>query len=401
MCAEIICLAVPFMGIILSLFFPRLYMSTDNSAPSARSSSSRSSTSSTHYPRSPTVNAPPSPFSDAPSSPGAANAFLEQKEPDRTSYTPHAVGLGIISPQPIVGHFPSFGRSPSSPTEARSSPTSLRQRRLSNGLGNSDNSSDYFVRELQSTEDIQLLPRSPGIAGILSRTAEDAVDPLGSTSSSSGAGSRGAGLQIAIPPPVLSNSTSTPSPPLLPPPTLDLLPTRAGPSTLGCISEQAQSLPQETASFFDVDDAAFPMGADAVPADLNVDFTEFDSEGLNALEKIYLFSRSRASFHRVFIVHALPRYLGAEDAEIGYPSREQVDQISPEDAVEYVLPLLNGLALDEGKPYHAHTSQMAHGTIYVHVVPSISDWSISEPRHALPSTCGLPLLCPLARVDRK
>ncbi|OSX65087.1 hypothetical protein POSPLADRAFT_1167264 [Postia placenta MAD-698-R-SB12] len=66
----------------------------------------------------------------------------------------------------------------------------------------------------------------------------------------------------------------------------------------------------------------------------DLDFTEFDADGLSALEKIYLFSRSHAGFHRVFIVHALPRYL-------------DVDHVTPAEAVEYVLPLLNGLALDE------------------------------------------------------
>ncbi|KAH8833851.1 armadillo-type protein [Flagelloscypha sp. PMI_526] len=57
-----------------------------------------------------------------------------------------------------------------------------------------------------------------------------------------------------------------------------------------------------------------------------------DDESLTALEKIYLFSRSKNSFHRVFIVHALPAFL---------------DQISSQEAVDYVLPLLSGLAIDE------------------------------------------------------
>jgi hypothetical protein len=59
-----------------------------------------------------------------------------------------------------------------------------------------------------------------------------------------------------------------------------------------------------------------------------------DDESLTALEKIYLFSRSKNSFHRVFIVHALPAFL---------------DQISSQEAVDYVLPLLSGLAIDEGE----------------------------------------------------
>ncbi|EIW85038.1 ARM repeat-containing protein [Coniophora puteana RWD-64-598 SS2] len=62
-----------------------------------------------------------------------------------------------------------------------------------------------------------------------------------------------------------------------------------------------------------------------------LDFT-FEDEGLNTLEKIYLFSRSRATHHRVFISHALPNFLM---------------QITPLEAVEYVLPLLPNLAMDE------------------------------------------------------
>lgn len=58
-----------------------------------------------------------------------------------------------------------------------------------------------------------------------------------------------------------------------------------------------------------------------------------EDESLSALEKIYLFSRSKSSFHRVFIVHAMAAFL---------------DQISAQEAVDYVLPLLSGLAMDEG-----------------------------------------------------
>ncbi|TRM61890.1 hypothetical protein BD626DRAFT_433986 [Schizophyllum amplum] len=57
-----------------------------------------------------------------------------------------------------------------------------------------------------------------------------------------------------------------------------------------------------------------------------------DDDNLSVLEKIYLFSRSKATFHRVFIAHALPSFL---------------DQITPQEAVEYVLPLLSGLAMDD------------------------------------------------------
>ncbi|KII88649.1 hypothetical protein PLICRDRAFT_41852 [Plicaturopsis crispa FD-325 SS-3] len=57
-----------------------------------------------------------------------------------------------------------------------------------------------------------------------------------------------------------------------------------------------------------------------------------DDASLSPLEKIYLFSRSRAPFHRVFIARALPTFLR---------------EVDPREAVEYVLPLLSGLAMDE------------------------------------------------------
>lgn len=99
---------------------------------------------------------------------------------------------------------------------------------------------------------------------------------------------------------------------------------------------------------------------------LNVEFAEFDSEGLSALEKIYLFSRSRASFQRVFIAHALPGFLRAASADRNRGNNQQSDSatapqpqegvadadvITPAEAVEYVLPLLNGLAMDDGALY--------------------------------------------------
>ncbi|KAJ7470660.1 armadillo-type protein [Mycena latifolia] len=69
---------------------------------------------------------------------------------------------------------------------------------------------------------------------------------------------------------------------------------------------------------------AFPTGE--IPIDL------VDDEGLSALEKIYLFARSQSVFHRLYIVHALPSFL---------------QQVTPQEAIEYVLPLIPGLAMDE------------------------------------------------------
>ncbi|KIM49226.1 hypothetical protein M413DRAFT_21488 [Hebeloma cylindrosporum] len=70
------------------------------------------------------------------------------------------------------------------------------------------------------------------------------------------------------------------------------------------------------------------------PSDIAIDLA-IDDDGLSTLEKIYLYSRSKAAFHRVFIVHALPAYL---------------HNVTPQEAVEYVLPLLSGLAMDDDEP---------------------------------------------------
>lgn len=59
-----------------------------------------------------------------------------------------------------------------------------------------------------------------------------------------------------------------------------------------------------------------------------------DDEGLTALEKIYLFSRSNFSFHRTYISKQLP-FL--------------IREVPPSEAVEYVCPLLNGLGTDPGQ----------------------------------------------------
>ncbi|KAJ7710018.1 armadillo-type protein [Mycena rosella] len=69
---------------------------------------------------------------------------------------------------------------------------------------------------------------------------------------------------------------------------------------------------------------AFPTGE--IPIDL------VDDEGLSALEKIYLFARSQSVYHRLYIVHALPSFL---------------QQVTPQEAIEYVLPLVPCLAMDE------------------------------------------------------
>ncbi|KAJ7273605.1 armadillo-type protein, partial [Mycena haematopus] len=81
--------------------------------------------------------------------------------------------------------------------------------------------------------------------------------------------------------------------------------------------------PKNGADDLPVEDA-FPAGE--IPIDL------VDDEGLSALEKIYLFACSRSVFHRLYIVHALPEFL---------------EQVTPQEAIEYVLPLVPCLAMDE------------------------------------------------------
>ncbi|TFK54986.1 hypothetical protein OE88DRAFT_1653583 [Heliocybe sulcata] len=71
---------------------------------------------------------------------------------------------------------------------------------------------------------------------------------------------------------------------------------------------------------------------EAIPNPEEGEDLAFDDESLSTLEKIYLFARSKASFHRVYIAHNLTSFL---------------PDVTPWEAVEYVLPLLSGLAMDE------------------------------------------------------
>jgi hypothetical protein len=68
------------------------------------------------------------------------------------------------------------------------------------------------------------------------------------------------------------------------------------------------------------------------PSDPESSGLSLDDDSLSPLEKIYLFARSEAAYHRIFIAHALPTLMAS---------------VSPSEAVEYVLPLLSGLAMDE------------------------------------------------------
>lgn len=84
---------------------------------------------------------------------------------------------------------------------------------------------------------------------------------------------------------------------------------------------------------------------------------EFNAEGYNGLEKIYIFTRSKVTFHRVFIAKSLGMYLHGEGGTVQLSNTteddgqqgDSADAISPDDAVRYVLPLLYTLATDEGR----------------------------------------------------
>ena len=100
-----------------------------------------------------------------------------------------------------------------------------------------------------------------------------------------------------------------------------------------------------------------------VVMDLALDLA-LDDEGLTTLEKIYLYSRSRAAFHRVFIAHALPAYL---------------THVTPQEAVEYVLPLLSGLAMDDGQLSSIYPTY--HSLFTVRRICQGSFGSRTRPRH--------------------
>lgn len=138
---------------------------------------------------------------------------------------------------------------------------------------------------------------------------------------------------IALPPPPEFTTFALPSPDLSPLyHTAPSSPAVASPA-LQFYTPPTSPLPVSPPAIAQL--AVPPTTDDPFPtSDLPIDIA-LDDDGLSTLEKTYLFSRSKASFHRVFITHALPDYL---------------DYVAPQEATEYVLPLLSGLAMDEG-PY--------------------------------------------------
>ncbi|KAH9952153.1 ARM repeat-containing protein [Amylocystis lapponica] len=308
------------MGILISFLFPRQFMSTHRSQSSASSSSSRSSSPRPDLPPSPLSERSHSPSQDPFAAPSTTKPFFGSPPLESHSYTPHSVGIGILSPQPILGPLAPLTRASISPLHAKSSPSQQRSNPFESAAARHSSSPSHSP-SYRATDPL-----------------EDALPSSSNPQASSPGPSTGAtGLRIALPPPNPVASTSTSSPPLLPPPSIDPIPSaHSGAFELG-------PLPSVV-----VDSEEAPADVSLPSAEFNLEFTEFDADGLNPLEKFYLFSKSNTGFHRVFIIHALPRYLSANGAsDVQYPAREDSAQIDPLDAVMYVLPLLNGLAMDD------------------------------------------------------
>ena len=335
------------MGILLSILFPPLFMSSQLDPSSEINDDSRSSSPASDVSPSIPLFHHEEDIVDPSPSTSPKSSLIASPPLDTRPYSPHGVGIGILSPQPVLGPFAPISRASLSPLQVRSSPVEQRLNPLESVQprqppGPFEPSHPSRASGSRSPEFSQPSPPLPHSLRYVEETAKR-DGHIGEHSQPAGLASAGvggqSGLRISIPPPNLVASTSTPSPPLLLQPTHD--------PVAGSLASVLDLGPSGAV----IDTPAPPPGVDLLGAssELNLDFTEFDTEGCSALEKIYLFSRSRASFHRVFIAHALPQYLqGAETSISELPSQEIVEQITPAEAVEYVFPLLNSLAMDEG-----------------------------------------------------
>jgi serine/threonine-protein phosphatase 4 regulatory subunit 1 len=81
-----------------------------------------------------------------------------------------------------------------------------------------------------------------------------------------------------------------------------------------------------------------PPPEDSFPAISQTFDIALDDTALSTLEKIYLFSTSDSIVHRIFILTTL---------------HTSLHQVSPRDALDYVLPLISALAMDDGSSLHA------------------------------------------------
>lgn len=113
------------MGILVSFLFPRQFMSSDNHSSSAASSSrSPSPSPSLDIPLSPITSVQTDPSPDPPDSQLPSIQLPSSPPLDRHIYSPHAVGIGILSPQPVLGPPSSLpSRTSLSPLPIRASST--------------------------------------------------------------------------------------------------------------------------------------------------------------------------------------------------------------------------------------------------------------------------------------
>lgn len=84
--------------------------------------------------------------------------------------------------------------------------------------------------------------------------------------------------------------------------------------------------------------------ADAATAALSAEM-EQPEESLSTLERIFLFAKSEMTYHRVIVSRSLPAW---------------IREVELSEAVEYVIPLLNGLATDEADVCTAFAAEVHH-----------------------------------------
>ncbi|KAJ9113627.1 hypothetical protein QFC22_005935 [Naganishia vaughanmartiniae] len=87
----------------------------------------------------------------------------------------------------------------------------------------------------------------------------------------------------------------------------------------------------------------------SMPKDLMPNEDAFEEEGLTTLERIFLLSRSEHAFHRSYIA----RMMG-----------ELLEDVDPCESVEYVLPLLNGFAMDEDESVKEAFASQLHRVLW-------------------------------------
>ncbi|KIP08182.1 hypothetical protein PHLGIDRAFT_117498 [Phlebiopsis gigantea 11061_1 CR5-6] len=277
------------------------------------------------------------------------NTISDPKRSDAPSYSPHAVGLGLAAPRPHrVPLAPFSADMVGQPQEQSVSTVSLPHR--PSETSSNDPASIYVQPPPQ--------PRAESSTAILTFAAQS----VGSIEQRPPSPGMSTGLHIAIPSPhhpgnPFVHSRTTPSPP------------PAGHPSTAQHAEGLTSPLQTSPGALELgQELTLPPPPNPIDGALDLDFTEFESEGLSALEKIYLFSRSPAGFQRVFIAHALPGYLrhrrAADQAQapagelVLNEDNDEADHITPAEAVEYVLPLLNLLALDEDEVKEALAEEL-------------------------------------------